>query len=198
MVTLQVSDTGTYYWNEHGNHELIAGGEIQGRIDNYKRVTTNPRILIAGDDKAKFGPIVPSSTRSARPASTRFRSKPAFARPVIETRMTASISLVDYYTGAARRNKGDLFIGLVTAVVVIVGSAWIGEYLRGGPPKPKPADEVKTVQITMPNIEPDQEVQDTEQTSAPADIAPPMQSDVPQIVTDTSFVQPCSRPRPTT
>jgi biopolymer transport protein ExbD len=58
LVTIQVSDEGTCYWDEHGNHELISVGEIQGRIDNYKRGTTNPRILIAGDDKAKFGPIV--------------------------------------------------------------------------------------------------------------------------------------------
>jgi len=50
-VTLQVSDQGACYWNK----ELINLNEIGPRIEQYKTQVPNPRILIAGDDKAKFG-----------------------------------------------------------------------------------------------------------------------------------------------
>lgn len=53
-VTLQVSDSGTCYWNK----EAINLSEIGPRLEQYKKTTTNPRVLIAGDDKAKFGPTV--------------------------------------------------------------------------------------------------------------------------------------------
>jgi periplasmic protein TonB len=104
--------------------------------------------------------------------------------------MSASISIVDYYSGAARRNKLDLLIGVLCAVAIIAGTAWIGELLRSGPPKPKKEVIPPAVQIVMPDLTPQQVVQDTQEQQAPADIAPPMQTDMPQIVTDTSFVQP--------
>jgi biopolymer transport protein ExbD len=50
-VTLQVSDQGTCYWNK----ELISVDEIAPRLQSYKTQSTNPRVLIAGDDKARFG-----------------------------------------------------------------------------------------------------------------------------------------------
>ncbi len=50
-VTLQVSDQGTCYWNK----ELINLSEIAPRLQQYKTQVPNPRVLIAGDDKAKFG-----------------------------------------------------------------------------------------------------------------------------------------------
>lgn len=50
-VTLQVSDQGTCYWNK----ELINLNEIGPRLQQYKTAVPNPRVLIAGDDKAKFG-----------------------------------------------------------------------------------------------------------------------------------------------
>lgn len=50
-VTLQVSDQGTCYWNK----ELINLNEIGPRLTQYKTQVPNPRVLIAGDDKAKFG-----------------------------------------------------------------------------------------------------------------------------------------------
>lgn len=50
-VTLQVSDQGTCYWNK----ELINMNEIGPRLQQYKTQVPNPRVLIAGDDKAKFG-----------------------------------------------------------------------------------------------------------------------------------------------
>ncbi len=53
-VTLQVSDQGTCYWNK----ELINLSEIAPRLQHYKTQVPNPRVLIAGDDKAKFGVTV--------------------------------------------------------------------------------------------------------------------------------------------
>lgn len=50
-VTLQISDQGTCYWNK----ELINIGEIAPRLQHYKTQVASPRVLIAGDDKAKYG-----------------------------------------------------------------------------------------------------------------------------------------------
>jgi biopolymer transport protein ExbD len=50
-VRLQVSDQGTCYWNK----ELINLSEIAPRLQQYKTQVPNPRVLIAGDDRAKFG-----------------------------------------------------------------------------------------------------------------------------------------------
>jgi len=53
-VTLQVSDGNTCYWNK----ELIGMDEIEPRIEQYKNQVAEPRILITGDEKAKFGATV--------------------------------------------------------------------------------------------------------------------------------------------
>jgi biopolymer transport protein ExbD len=53
-VTLQVSDQNTCYWNK----ELIGMDEVGPRIEQYKNQTKEPRILITGDEKAKFGAAV--------------------------------------------------------------------------------------------------------------------------------------------
>ena len=51
MVTLQISDSGTCFWN----HDPIQFSEIAPRLANLKAKVPSPRVLIAGDDKAKFG-----------------------------------------------------------------------------------------------------------------------------------------------
>jgi biopolymer transport protein ExbD len=51
MVTLQVSDQGTYYWNK----EPIGQNELEPRLHSYRSQVQLPRILIAGDNKARFG-----------------------------------------------------------------------------------------------------------------------------------------------
>lgn len=99
-------------------------------------------------------------------------------------------SLPKYRSGPLRRKRGDVAIGIATAALAIGGTAWLGEVFRQGPPKAKPHEELRVIQITMPNLDTDQEPMDVGQTSAPAMLAPPMQTDVPQVVTDTSFVQP--------
>jgi biopolymer transport protein ExbD len=50
-VALQISDQGTCYWNK----ELINLSEIRARLQHYKTQVATPRVLISGDDKAKFG-----------------------------------------------------------------------------------------------------------------------------------------------
>jgi biopolymer transport protein ExbD len=52
MVTLQVSDAGTYFWNK----EPISAPELGPRLESYKSQTKTPRVLISGDSRAKFGP----------------------------------------------------------------------------------------------------------------------------------------------
>ena len=51
MVTLQVSDSRTLFWNR----DPIQLDELPAQLANLKAKVPNPRILIAGDDKAKFG-----------------------------------------------------------------------------------------------------------------------------------------------
>ena len=58
-VYLQVSEDGTYYWKQGaGTAELISVGEIAPKLADYKRSESAPRILIRGDNKAKFGAAV--------------------------------------------------------------------------------------------------------------------------------------------
>jgi biopolymer transport protein ExbD len=53
-VILQVSEPGTVYWNK----EAIATAEIPRRLINLKATAVNPRVLVAGDDKASYGDAV--------------------------------------------------------------------------------------------------------------------------------------------
>jgi biopolymer transport protein ExbD len=54
-VTLQVSEEGACYWN----HELITINDVMSRLKAYKeKQGTLARVLIANDDKARFGAIV--------------------------------------------------------------------------------------------------------------------------------------------
>lgn len=58
IVTLQVSDTNTYYWKVGtGSSELITKDDIVPRLQQLRQ-NANARVLIAGDNLAKFGPTV--------------------------------------------------------------------------------------------------------------------------------------------
>lgn len=58
-IYLQVSEDGTYYWKQgQGNAELISTSEIAPRLQNYRQSENNPRVLIRGDNKARFGAAV--------------------------------------------------------------------------------------------------------------------------------------------
>lgn len=52
-VVLQVTDAGIY-WDK----ELITERELPPRLVQYVQNAKNPRILLAGDDRAKYGPTV--------------------------------------------------------------------------------------------------------------------------------------------
>ncbi|MDP2138313.1 MAG: biopolymer transporter ExbD [Candidatus Didemnitutus sp.] len=53
-TTIQVSEQGAVYWNR----ELIDFSELPSRIAHYKTQTEDPKILVAGDEKARFGATV--------------------------------------------------------------------------------------------------------------------------------------------
>jgi protein TonB len=93
--------------------------------------------------------------------------------------------------------RRDLVIGIIFSVLVHVGLAEYGNIFKSHPPKPKPPEVEKVIEITMPKIEPDtQEVEDDSVKPITIEFAPPMQNDVPQPVLDTSFVQPLQPPPP--
>ena len=54
IATIQVSGDGAIFWNK----ELIDMGEVPARIAYYKTQTEDPRVLIAGDERARFGVTV--------------------------------------------------------------------------------------------------------------------------------------------
>jgi biopolymer transport protein ExbD len=58
-IYLQVSEEGNYYWKQgQGNAELITSSEIAPKLEDYRRTESNPRVLIRGDTKARFGAAV--------------------------------------------------------------------------------------------------------------------------------------------
>ena len=58
LVTLQVSDTGVYYWKVGTSpSEQLQLADIAPRLQQLSQ-NANARVLIAGDNLAKFGPTV--------------------------------------------------------------------------------------------------------------------------------------------
>ncbi len=53
-VVLQLSEPGSAYWNK----EPISAAEIPRRLLDYKAAEPAPRVLVAGDDKARYGDAV--------------------------------------------------------------------------------------------------------------------------------------------
>jgi protein TonB len=95
--------------------------------------------------------------------------------------------------------RRDIIIGLIISLL-IHGGVLFGDKLIKFKPTPKKAVEPppKIQLIEMPKIEPDEpeKVEATDEPTKPLDFAPPMQTDVPQVVTDTSFVQRIQPPPP--
>jgi biopolymer transport protein ExbD len=62
MLSIQVSDQGTIYWKVGALSapELITMGEVPPRLEDYKMryASAPPRVLIRGDNRAKFGTAV--------------------------------------------------------------------------------------------------------------------------------------------
>ena len=59
-INIQVSDSGTYYWKvgARGAPELVSVSEIAPRLQSVRAHEQNPRVLVRGDTRAKFGPAV--------------------------------------------------------------------------------------------------------------------------------------------
>ena len=60
MLSIQVSDQGTFYWKigSLGAPELISQSEIAPRLEDYKNRFNPARVLVRGDNRAKFGAAV--------------------------------------------------------------------------------------------------------------------------------------------
>jgi biopolymer transport protein ExbD len=53
-VVIQVSDGDAAFWNK----EPILLGEVAPRLANYKANTPSPKVLVSGDDRARYGSLV--------------------------------------------------------------------------------------------------------------------------------------------
>lgn len=92
--------------------------------------------------------------------------------------------------------RRDLIIGLIISLVLHGGLAMSG---KSGPPSKKKEEAPPTIALMeMPKVEPDEPdvVELNTEATTPQDFAPPMITDVPQLVTDTSFVQQLQPPPP--
>lgn len=92
--------------------------------------------------------------------------------------------------------RRDILIGILISAILHGGVAMIG---KAPPAVKKTVEEAPTIALMeMPKIEPDEpeEVEATDEPQTPVDFAPPMQTDVPQIVQLDSFVQQVQPPPP--
>jgi protein TonB len=95
--------------------------------------------------------------------------------------------------------RRDLIIGLLISLVLHGGVMFGHKIFKWKPAeKPKVAAAPAIEIIEMPKLEPDEPevVEATDEPIKPMDFAPPMQQDLPQVVTDTSFVQKIQPPPP--
>ena len=94
--------------------------------------------------------------------------------------------------------RRDLFIALLVSVLLHAGLALSDRFLsrKSAPPAP---EEIPTIAITLPPLEPDEPPAAGSDSAAadPAALAPPTQPDVPAIRLDTPFVQPLQPAAPT-
>jgi periplasmic protein TonB len=96
----------------------------------------------------------------------------------------------------------DLIVGILCSVLFHVGFLWGGELIWGGGPAvvATATEEAPTVDIVMPEIPPEEpeiyEATDDGPAEEIIDFAPPMQTDIPMVTVDTSFVQKVQPPPP--
>jgi len=92
----------------------------------------------------------------------------------------------------------DLIIGIIISAL-LHGAVFFGDKLVKFQPKAKKveAEPEKIQLIAMPKLdEPEPEIIEVNEEVKPLDLAPPMQQDVPQLVTPESFVQKIQPPPP--
>lgn len=93
--------------------------------------------------------------------------------------------------------RRDLIIGII-ASALIHGGLFGTSFLPEKAEPPPPAEEIPTIELMeMPELELEpEEIVETDEPAEIPEFAPPMQTDVPQLVTVDSFVQPIQPPPP--
>lgn len=94
--------------------------------------------------------------------------------------------------------RRDLIIGILVSVLIHGSFFGVGQFFKEGPQKAKAAEEDKTIALVMPPLPPEEPeiVEDVETPADVQDFAPPMLTDVPQLVQPDSFVQKIQPPPP--
>ena len=95
--------------------------------------------------------------------------------------------------------RRDLIIGLLVSLALHGGVLFYDKIIKFEPPAKKKEEPPPTVElIEMPKIEPEEPevVEASDEPIKPMDFAPPMQNDLPQVVTPDSFVQKIQPPPP--
>lgn len=94
--------------------------------------------------------------------------------------------------------RRDLIIGLFVSAL-LHGGVWGTSFIKSEPKPPPPEEPMPTIELMeMPelDIEPEEIISEGDAPDEPMEFAPPMQTDVPQIVQVDSFVQPIQPPPP--
>lgn len=94
--------------------------------------------------------------------------------------------------------RRDLIIGIIVSFLIHAG-LWGTSYLPEDTAPVAKIEEPPTIELMeMPELElePEEEIVETDEPVEQMDFAPPMQTDVPQLVTVDSFVQPIQPPPP--
>jgi protein TonB len=100
---------------------------------------------------------------------------------------------------ASLLTRRDLIIGVLVSLALHLGVAWFGELQRPHPAARARDEAAAVIQIEMPRLEPEElPPQEDDSSPEPADLAPPMQNDVPRLPAPDSFVEPLERPQDTT
>lgn len=95
--------------------------------------------------------------------------------------------------------RRDLIVGVLLSALIHGGALYGDRLLPDKAPPKKIVDEAPKIEvIEMPKLEPEEPeiVEASDEPIKPLDFAPPMQTDVPQPITDTSFVQKLQPPPP--
>lgn len=95
--------------------------------------------------------------------------------------------------------RRDLIIGVALSALLHAGVMFGDKLIKFEPKPPPPKEEPPKIEvIEMPKLEPEEPeiIEANDEPVKPLDFAPPMQTDVPQVVTDTSFVQKIQPPPP--
>jgi protein TonB len=194
MLTIQVSDQGNVYWNR----ELIDLDEVPARLEQYKKQVTLPRVLVAGDDRARDGPGARRGPQGQDRKGFDGNPHPA-DRTLIPT--PPHFPIAAFISDPSLMRK-DLIIGIVVSASLIAGLL-LG--FNGRPEKVKhgPAQTDDTIQIEMPVLPPEppetkkaQEDLPPEDDAVQVTFAPPSLVDIPTIVPDATFVQQIAPPPP--